>query len=76
VLHFYALLIVPIQAIGLPQTLSLAIVTDNTGQKKKGNSTIILASFLNAAGLSKNLLAVYYHYLVLHSGDMKRKPDV
>jgi len=35
VLHFYALLVAPIHATGLHQTLSLALVTGNTGQKKK-----------------------------------------
>jgi hypothetical protein len=71
VLHFYA----PIHAIRLPQTLSLAPVTDNTGQNKNRDGKTIVAPFLNAAGLTKNLLAVYYQYLVLHSGDMRRKPD-
>ena len=33
-LHFYALFVAPIHAIGFPQTLSLAPLTGNTGQKK------------------------------------------
>ena len=45
------------------------------GESLKSRKSI-LVPFLNAAGLSKNLLAVYCQYLVLHSGDMRRNPDV